>query len=398
MPLAPTLDHPVNQQSPRRASHRQRAVLSRGLPYRITGLLAVMAVALTPATSAGGVGPTQPPQLADGQYGGLPGLDSAHAVKGPSQRVSSGAGSARPTKPSTTGNATAGTAGNATGGTAGNATGGTAGGRFGPTDTRFGITVQAQASMSWTSSFSLLDRRYGGLEVYRGFYPGAPSPWPGAAGYGRRSVVVSFHYAPRDVLTGRHDAALAKWFRTAPRGYPIYWIYKHEPEDDVERGSFTATDYRAAWRHIRAVQRSTGRMDLRATLALMCWTIGGSDRNWRDYYPGGDVIDVMAWDCYNWGVHSSPVRYASPAEIFGKAADLSAALGKPFGIAETGSARLPSDLSGVARARWLRATASYLDQRNAAFVCYFDVQKRDGVDYRLTDAPSRLAWAQVVSG
>ena len=230
------------------------------------------------------------------------------------------------------------------------------------------------------------------------FYPGAPSPWPGAAAYGKRPVVVSFRYAPRDVVTGRHDAELARWFKGAPTRYPVYWIYSHEPENDVEQGSFTAAEYRAAWRHIREVQRCTGRMDVKATLNLMCWPVGNSGRNWRDYYAGDDVIDVMAWDCYNWGAHASPVRYADPADIFHRAADLSASIGKPFAIAETGSARIPGDGDGSDRARWLKAMASYLSSRDAEFVCYFDVRKGDtAVDYRLTDEPSRQAWRSVVS-
>jgi hypothetical protein len=364
-------------------SHRRRTTRGHRLPYRVTGFLAVMAVALTPAAAAGSKNVAVRSGPVGGPAAGSPVLDAADVAQRPAPTAlgKSAAAAPKATSKATGGAATA----------AGNRP-------FGPTATLFGTTVQALDSTSWTSTFATMNARYGGLEVYRSFYSGAPSPWPGTAGYGKRPVVVSFRYTPRDVLAGRYDAALAQWFRTAPKGYPIYWVYWHEPEDNVERGQITAADYRAAWRHIRAIQRSTGRMDMKATLTLMCWTIGGSGRNWRDYYAGSDVIDVMSFDCYNWAAHSSPARYATPAEIYGKAADLAASLGKPFGIAETASARLPGDPTGSGRASWLRAVGTYLNQRHAAFVCYFDVQKGNSVDYRLTDPPSRQAWARVVSG
>ncbi len=266
-----------------------------------------------------------------------------------------------------------------------------------PSDTKFGVTVQAMSGVSYSSAYASSNSAYGGLESYRLFYPGAPRQ-PGAAGYGRIPVILSFRYLPRDVLSGRHDAELAAWFRGASRSFPIYWVYSHEPENDIEQGAFTATDYRAAWSHIRAIQRSTGRMDMKATLVLMCFTLNQStNRNWRDYYPGSDVIDVMAWDCYNWGQDESPPFYGDPAVLFGRAYALSASLGKQFGIAETASPRLSNDPSGYGRAAWLRSLAGYLSARHAAFVCYFDSHKPGSIDFRLTDAPSRAAWRAIVS-
>ncbi|PZS33617.1 MAG: hypothetical protein DLM59_06120, partial [Pseudonocardiales bacterium] len=258
-----------------------------------------------------------------------------------------------------------------------------------PSSTYFGVTVQPGPGVSYASAYNTANNAYGGLESYRLFYPGAPRE-PGLSGYGRIPVIVSFRYLPKDVLSGRHDAELAAWFRGASRAYPIYWSYDHEPENDIEGGQFTATDYRAAWSHIRAIQRGTGRTDLKATLVLMCWTIApGSHRSWRNYYAGSDVVDVMAWDCYNYGQDASRPFYANPVDMFKGVADLSASLGKQFGIAETASPRISSDTSGYGRAAWLRSLASYLSQRHAAFVCYFDVHKPGSVDFRLTDAPSR---------
>ena len=52
---------------------------------------------------------------------------------------------------------------------------------------------------------------------------------------------------------------LEHFFDTAPTGHPIYYVYYHEPEDNIAHGEFTAADYKAAWAHVVALanQRTT---------------------------------------------------------------------------------------------------------------------------------------------
>lgn len=360
------------------AHHRRPRHRRRSLRTRLIGVMAIVAIAGTPAATqvvpasansrnAGADVQTRPRAVNDNDSLAAQQADSSARSKGSAKAGNSSETNA-PAGPGPAARATA---------------------------TRFGVTIQAGGS-SYTSAYSEANSRYGGLEVYRKFFSGAPSALPTSGPYAI-PVVVSFRYLPRDVLSGRHDAALANWFRAAPTSYPVYWVYSHEPEDDVARGQFTTADYRAAWRHIRTIQRNVGRTDLKASLILMCWTAApGSHRNWRDYYAGDDVIDVMAWDCYNWGRKSSRPFYANPADMFDRIADLSASIGKPFGIAETASERLAGD-NGSQRASWLRSLAAYLSSRNAQFVCYFDSHKAGSVDFRLTDEPSRTAWREIVS-
>jgi len=261
------------------------------------------------------------------------------------------------------------------------------------TETLFGTVVAKRTDETFAQAQQRADTTYGGLDISRVFYIGAPKAWPGDAGLSGRPVVVSFKYLPPDVNAGMWDAALAKWFRTAPTDRDVYWSYIHEPEDDIERGEYTAGQYRAAFRRVAEIATRDGGANLHATLIMMCWTIGLSGRDWTDYYAGADVVDVFAFDCYNWAGRQG--YYVDPAQLFARVVEFTAARGKPWGIAEVGSIKVASDTTGAERAEWLRAVARHLDSNGPLFVNYFDVKLK--TDYRLLDVPSQEAWREVVT-
>jgi hypothetical protein len=255
-----------------------------------------------------------------------------------------------------------------------------------------GASVQLQNGESFAQGLARADRTYGPLEVARVFYSGSPPSWKGSrAEVAARTVVVSFKMQPRDVNAGRHDSQLAAWFGSAPRNYDIYWSYWHEPEDDIEDGRFSAADYRAAWRRISGIAGRAGNPKLHPTLILMCFSLNpGSNRNWRDYYPGDDAVAALGWDCYNYGRKKG--EYATPQSIFGKSIEVSRSVNKPFGYAEMGSALLPGD-NGAGRAAWLRSVGAYLQGQGPLWMSYWDAAK--DIDFRLLDAPSQQAWQAV---
>lgn len=256
--------------------------------------------------------------------------------------------------------------------------------------TLFGASVWRNAGESYPSALARSDRDYGGLDLVRVFYPGAPAPWPGLAGIPDRPVSVSFKLPPAAVAAGAYDDQMLAWFRGAPADREIYWTYYHEPEDNVKAGEFSAAEYRAAWRRLASLADRAGKPRLRSTLVLMCFTLQkASGRNWQDYYPGSDVIDVMAWDCYSY--LSKKGGYLPPENIFDDAVDLTRSLGKPFAITEFGSAVATGD-NGAGRAAWLRQTGRYLESRGAVFAAYFDSPVND--EYRLLDAESKAAWRE----
>lgn len=263
--------------------------------------------------------------------------------------------------------------------------------------TRFGTSVSRVGGEDYRAAKRRVTRDYGAPRVLRVFHSGLPSPWGTIhRNLGRRvPLVVSFKADPRSILAGRHDAYLRKWFATAPTGRRTFWTYYHEPEDNIDRGEFSAAQYRAAWSRIAGLARAADNRRLRATLILMTWSLNpSSDRNWRAYYSAGD-IDVLGWDGYN--PYEAQGRYSRPSEMFGRAFRAARSVGLPFGIAEFGSNLAAGD-NGRLRARWLRACARWLDRREARFVTYFDAVFPGENDFRLRDNPSRSAWRKVVSG
>jgi hypothetical protein len=246
---------------------------------------------------------------------------------------------------------------------------------------------------TYQQALARVDGYYNGLEVVRVFYPGLPQAWPGKLNTGDRPMVVSFKAAPADVIAGRHDAALAEWFRGAPRDRTLWWTYFHEPENDIEAGSFTAAQFRQAWQRIAGLADAAGNSGLRATLILMGWTLEpGSGRNWRDFYPGRSHVDVLGWDLYNLSWRNG--NYRPPAENFQRVVATSQAEGLPFGIAETGTPILGGD-DGTARATWVRGSVEYLSAAGAQFVAYFDLNwPSAGIDYRLRDPAGQAVWRE----
>lgn len=264
--------------------------------------------------------------------------------------------------------------------------------------TQFGYSTWAEHGESWLQAVARRDKDFGKAAVIRVFYPGLPAAWPGNAGAVNRDVVVSFKAPPADIISGKDDERLRTWFRTAPTDRSIYWSYYHEPEDNIAKGEFTAAEYRAAWTHLATLADEADHPTLRATLILMSWSVDKrSGRTWTDYYPGGDVIDVLGWDAYNDAANSSTPaakrRYDDPAKVFGPAVAASRAAGKPFGFAEWGSLLVPGD-PGDGRAAWIRASATYQSGAGAVFSTYFDCAP--GADYRIADAASTEALHDVI--
>jgi hypothetical protein len=252
-----------------------------------------------------------------------------------------------------------------------------------------GAALNYQNGETSQQALSRMDQYYGGLESVRLFYPSVPPAWPGRPDVGKRTAIISFKLDPRAVLSGRYDQAMRRWFATAPNDRDVYWVYYHEPEDNIAAGSFSAADYRAAWRRLRSLADEAHNPRLHATLVLMGWTLDPrSGRDWRDYYPGKDVIQALGWDVYN--LADGKGRYETPQAMYERVVSTSEAEGLPFGVAETGSLVVRGD-DGSKRAEWLRATNSYLTAHNALWVAYFDLKWSNG-DYRLLDGPSRQAW------
>lgn len=257
----------------------------------------------------------------------------------------------------------------------------------------FGSSIDREsATEPWPAAIARNDAIFSPLRVLRIFFAGAPKPWTAPELSHGRPVVVSFKLLPSQVLDGRHDAAMRSWFAAAPRDRPVWWVYWHEPENDISAGRFTAADYRAAFAHLDALADQASNPMLRTTQVLMEWTLNArAGRQWRTYYPGAGVIDVQAWDQYHY-VDSKTCAYQSLAahEARRGAYQLTRSEGNDYAIAEIGSRSCIAQ-----RPAWLRDIGAWSRTR-AVFVTYFN--SAVGGDFRLRDPQSQEAWRSVVSG
>ncbi|GIH02466.1 hypothetical protein Rhe02_05330 [Rhizocola hellebori] len=248
----------------------------------------------------------------------------------------------------------------------------------------------ANEGSTYRDALAREDGLFGGLDMVRVFFSGAPPAWPGSpADIPRRTVNVSFKFNAADVIAGKHDAAMRTWFAGVPRTIDVYWTYYHEPEDNIRDGEFTAAQYRSAWQRLRGLANEAGNARLRSALVLMEWTLRpASGRNWRDYYPGNATIDVLSWDVYN--LEAEKGRYTAPATLFGQIVTIARGEGRPWAVSEFGSHLATGD-TGAARAAWLADSARYLTEQKAVFAAYFDLDWETG-DYRLRDAAGLAQW------
>jgi len=264
---------------------------------------------------------------------------------------------------------------------------GTSGTADNPTRTLLGVNATSPSQLSTRSA------QFGHIPILRIYYTGMPDPdlWTtGVQRLNHSAVVVSFRSPPSVVLSGADDAALARFFDSAPSGNPIYWSYYHEPELLVQDNSFTVDQYKAAWAHIVTIADGARNSYLKSTLILMSWDLNpASGIAWKDYLPSGHVISVLAWDAYPAGtVHDSNPQPTPPTDFMGAAEAASKSVGLPYGFAEFALG------TATDRPQWLAEVATYLRQTGALFGTLFDSTGYPWME--LTDAASIQAWRSVV--
>lgn len=264
--------------------------------------------------------------------------------------------------------------------------------------TRFGVSLGSNGGESMGQDLRHEQRRFHTrIRVVRTWDDRLPTRTPWSVKkrwYGRRWVVTSIRVRPQEVLSGAYDHRLRTYFRTAPRRAPIFWNYWHEPEDEIRAGQFTAKQYVRAFRHVARIAGSLCRSNLYPTLVLMGWTANShAFPNWSDVDPGRRFVSVYAWDPYN-GALGDATHYIRPARLFRPVVRATRRAHRPYGIAETGSVRVPSDPSGSGRAAWLHKVAKYSRRHHAVFVTYYQ-STRNG-DFELRTRPEIPIWRKAM--
>ena len=251
------------------------------------------------------------------------------------------------------------------------------------------------SSASSLAELKQITNEFGHLSIVRSYYTGLPAAnaWTtGLPAANHSAAIVSFKANPSAILSGADDATLSHFFDTAPTGHPIYYVYFHEPEDNIAAGEFTAAAYKAAWAHVVKLADAAHNPWLHSTLALMNWDLEkGSGRNWRDYLPGGGVISTLAWDAYPVGsaVNRNP-QPTPPADFMGPCIAASKSVGLPYGFAEFGLS------TATGRPAWMTEVGNYLMSSGALFGSLWNGSAAFPT-LRLTDQASIDVWRSFVA-
>jgi beta-mannanase len=199
------------------------------------------------------------------------------------------------------------------------------------------------------------------------------------------------------VVRGDHDAHIRDYARAiSGLGHPILFRLAQEMNLHAMEWFGPADRFVAAWVRVRALFDEMG-----AGNAIWVWCPYVHDRStarFEPYYPGDDVVDVVALDGYNWGRRHWWQRWPSFDAVFGDsyAALRRRAPDKPIILAELGCAETGGDKAAWMREALLRA----IPDRYAAIeaVIWFDHHRPDHPDWRIDSSPAALAaWREIVA-
>jgi Glycosyl hydrolase family 26 len=197
-------------------------------------------------------------------------------------------------------------------------------------------------------------------------------------------------FSLKNIVRGDFDT----WFAAgadAARGFGRSFYLRFAPEMNGvwapwEAGvnGNTPQDYIDAWRHVHAIFVAHGATNVRWVWGPNVFA-GGSAVDFTPYYPGSDVVDVLALDGYNWG---SLDVWQTYSQVFGPSYDTLCRLDpdKPVMIAETASTE-----SGGDKAAWITsAFAKEIPTRTprVRIVVWFDLNKE--TDWRVESSQKSL--------
>ncbi len=222
----------------------------------------------------------------------------------------------------------------------------------------------------------------------RDYVPSWTSPVTPVAGHTTVLSINSSGTSWAAIASGAQDAQIRRQAAEVARlPGTVYLAFHHEPENDPAAGS--PASYVAAWRHYVEVYRAAGVTNVQWTWIMMADSFNNGGTRAASYYPGDDMINVVAADGYNWqGVRPGAGR--SFAEVFAGMHTFAVAHGKPAIVAEVGM----SAQSG--RPAWItaaQATATSWPELRATL--WYDA--RDFV-IGADAVPALRAWAGASSG
>jgi mannan endo-1,4-beta-mannosidase len=226
-------------------------------------------------------------------------------------------------------------------------------------------------------------------------------PLPALAAARATGAVPMLTWVPRDVLgpvaLGEYDAVIRGYGQAlASLTYPVLLRFGQEMNLPGTSSFGSPSAYIAAWRRIRNAFAEIGADNV--SLVWCPYVLDRGTHRFEPYYPGHDLVDVVALDGYNWGRRRWWHRYRSFDAIFGASyrALRRLAPDKPIILAELGCAEAGGD-----KAAWMReAMLHAIPERYPAVeaVVWFDHHRPDHTDWRVDSSPQALvAWRDIVA-
>lgn len=183
----------------------------------------------------------------------------------------------------------------------------------------------------------------------------------------------------RDIAGGVHDEYLRSWARgVRDSGVTVFLRPFPEMNGDWVSWNGDPEGLKAAWRHMAELFRAEGADNVRWVFSPNVSDQPATEANRMEaYYPGSDVVDVLALDGYNWGTARPWTTWRSFEEVFTHSYDRIIKLGaQPVWFAE-----MASSSDGGDKAAWVADMfASTAFDRLAALV-WFDENKE--TDWRI---------------
>jgi len=206
------------------------------------------------------------------------------------------------------------------------------------------------------------------------------------------------------IASGAYDSKIAAWVGHVKRfldlggSRSLIVAPLQEQNGDWTRWGCDPSNYKTAYRKFvdAFAAAGIGETQVRFAWAPNGWTSPGCG-SLADYYPGDDIVDVIAISAYNFGTCFSGAKYETPAQVFDPYLnEIRATVNstKPFMIAQTAS---PRASCGGDQSAWTRTLIEYLaNDPNVVGFVWFNHNK--GFDWRVWTGSSLTAgWTDAVA-
>jgi mannan endo-1,4-beta-mannosidase len=142
-------------------------------------------------------------------------------------------------------------------------------------------------------------------------------------------------------------------------------------------GQRSPAHFISMWKRVHAIFADLG---LGPSHVQWMWCVTNADHGpfaAEAYYPGGDWVDWVSVDGYNWGASTRTSIWQTPEEVLGPMMSRVQALSsKPLALAEVASTSLTANGDNPgAKAEWITALFAWVRTRPVRMVCWYNVDR-----------------------